>query len=298
MSHSPYHHLGGSLPPEDSTYVKRQADDDLYEALERQEFCYVLTSRQMGKSSLRVRVMQQLQAEGKSCGVVDLSAIGTDIAVTAWYKGIAYRILRNFKQSKTFPWKQWWKDHEFLSPVQQLSECIDEILLETIAGDIILFIDEVDSVLSCEFNTDDFFSWIRACYNRRVDEAKYRRLSFCLIGVASPSDLISDKQRTPFNIGRAIELNGFDFEQSREALLPGLQTTVEQPDDVLQQILDWTGGQPFLTQKVCQLVMTKTKEQTPNVKDIISTDVIQNWESQDEPEHLKNHSRSHLSNPR
>ncbi len=50
--------FGGSLRIEDRTYVKRrQADEDFYEGLKAGEFCYVLNSRQMGKSSLRVRTM-------------------------------------------------------------------------------------------------------------------------------------------------------------------------------------------------------------------------------------------------
>ena len=296
----PYRHLGGSLPLADPTYVVRDADTQLYQALCDREFCYVLNSRQMGKSSLRVRVMEQLQADGIACGVVDLSAMGTESTESAWYKGLAYRIMRNFRVAKPgakgeppFDWRGWWHDHDFLSPVQQLAELIQEGLLKTIEGDIVIFIDEIDSVLSFDFSTDDFFAWIRSCYNNRADDADYQRLTFCLLGVATPGDLITDKKRTPFNVGRAIALDGFEFSQAQTALQSGLvQAGLPEPETVLRKILNWTGGQPFLTQKLCQLVVSHWPTVDPQSPDssvdtIVQTHILTNWESHDEPEHLR-----------
>ena len=43
--------VGGSLPLEAPSYVTRQADADLYRGVKAGQFCYVLNSRQTGKSS-------------------------------------------------------------------------------------------------------------------------------------------------------------------------------------------------------------------------------------------------------
>ena len=157
---------------------------------------------------------------------------------------------------------------------------------------------EIDSVLGLNFSSDDFFALIRSCYNKRAENSTYRRLTFTLLGVANPRDLITDKNRTPFNIGRAIHLKGFDIKEAKPLLL-GLSGKVSNPKAVLKQILYWTGGQPFLTQKLCQISL-KSCEQGINtvvkippgneslwVEQLVHSQIVDNWEAKDEPEHLK-----------
>ena len=74
-----------------------------------------------------------------------------------------------------------------------------------------------------------------------------------MFGVATPSELITDRKRTPFNIGKSIELHGFQLSEV-QPLTAGLEDKVANPMAVLKGILTWTNGQPFLTQKLCQIV--------------------------------------------
>ncbi|NET39182.1 MAG: CHASE2 domain-containing protein, partial [Cyanothece sp. SIO1E1] len=299
---------GGSLPFDAPSYVWRQADDDLYQALMRGDFCYVLNSRQMGKSSLRVQTMHRLRTAGVRCGVVDLTALGTQqVTPEQWYASILGDLVNSFQLSISL--RQWWRERSHLSTIKRLSDFFRDVLLEEIAAPIVIFIDEIDSILALNFPTDDFFALIRACHDQRPDHPAYQRLTFCLLGVATPSDLIADKARTPFNIGRKIELGGFQIDAAA-TLAPGLTESVSDAKALLTHILRWTNGQPFLTQKLCQLVLedfplpVDADDPLPPCQDIpqlldnlVQFEIIDRWEFKDDPEHLRTIRDRLLCNP-
>jgi tetratricopeptide (TPR) repeat protein len=280
-----FYRVGGALRYDDHSYVIREADSRLYELLLKREYCYVFNSRQMGKSSLKARVSRQLRANGIKCVNADLTIIGKEQNKKRWYKGFAFQLLDSLSSDFLVNLSSWWLEHKELTNNQRLEKLFKEVIFKEYTQNIVVFVDEIDSIIDVPFK-DEFFSFIRCCCNLRADDLDFGRLSFCLLGVATPNDLIQDKNLTPFNVGRSIELTPLTFEESKSALLPGLSPYLENPESKLKSILEWTGGQPFLTQKLCDLLVNYAKESSSDVSAIVQNYIILNWSSQDSPVHL------------
>ncbi len=240
--------VGGTLGADVPSYVTRAADEALLHAVLEAHYCNVLTARQMGKSSLMVRTVARLKDAGIRSVVIDLTSIGTQVTPSEWYIGLLNHFTRDL--SLGINDIAWWDARKQLGPVQRFANFLRQVVLTEVHGPIVVFVDEIDSTLALPFS-DDFFAAIRAAYNARASDPTYQRLTFVLLGVARPSDLIKDHNRTPYNIGTSIPLTDFTASEAK-VLLQGLAPIYkDSASDILTRVLYWTDGHPYLTQKVC-----------------------------------------------
>lgn len=233
------------------SYVRRDADEELYTGLMENEFCHVLTARQMGKSSLMLRTAASLRASGIGVAALDLTGIGTNLSPEQWYSGLMIQMGDRLNLEDEL--LEFWKANISLGPMQRWVSAIRKVVLPLRRERLAIFVDEIDAVASLNFSTDEFFSGIRQCYNLRNEDADMNRLTFCLLGVASPSDLIRDTRTTPFNVGRRIELNDFT-EQEALPLAEALGHSSAENRTLLKRVFYWTNGHPYLTQRVCKAI--------------------------------------------
>ncbi len=257
---------GGTLRPNAPSYVTRAADRELFEGLSHGEFCYVLTSRQMGKSSLMSRTAARLRETGTRVVVLDLTSYGQNLTVEQWYDGLCSAIGRQLRIEDLM--EAFWMTHERLGGLQRLMMALEYVILPVLTPSaenpdgrkLVVFVDEIDVVRSLPFSTDEFFAAIRGCYNRRPEQPGFERVTFCLMGTAAPADLIRDPRTTPFHIGRRIELTDFTIEEA-SVLVPGIEACMPPSKAcpiralaIFDRIHYWTAGHPYLTQRLCQAV--------------------------------------------
>lgn len=258
------------MPLESESYVERDCDRALFEALREGKYCYVLNSRQMGKSSLSIRTLVKLEREGWTTVSLDLTQMGgRNVTAEQWYLGMAAEIGRSVGlRSQVLAYC---RENAGFGPMRRFFGAIREVVLEAIEGPLVICIDEIDATRNLAFDADEFFAGIRECFNRRAQDPAYGRLTFCLLGVAVPSDLIRSATTTPFNVGERVYLRDFSLPEVQSlarALGPNGEALVE-------RVQYWTNGHPFLTQSLCAAIAADVSIQSPaRVDALVETELF------------------------
>ncbi len=272
MSEASAFTVGGTVQAGSGLYIERRADERLFRLCDSMQFAYVLTPRQMGKSSLMVRTAERLADSGIQSVMIDLSQIGVQSQEEDWYLSVLTAI-EDRLDLETDAY-DWWKSQTGRSAPQRFVQFLKEVVLSETPDRVVIFLDEIDTTLSLKFDLDDFFASIRSIYNSRSQTKVFERLSFVLIGVATPNDLISDPQRTPFNIGERVLLSDFSDEEVTR-LSDGLPWTPDVNARVIRHVTKWTGGHPYLTQRMCRAVVSLPNEHVSEADvDAVARDVF------------------------
>jgi len=250
MKHAIYT-TGGTVQAGGGYYLSRRADDELFNFCRQSAFAYVLTARQTGKSSLMVRTMDRLAKENIRSVIIDLTQIGGQVTPAQWYLGLIAII--EGQMALGVDAAAWWEVNAYLGPTQRMTKFFEEVLLKKVAEPVVVFVDEIGATLGLDF-ADDFYAAIRYMYNARAIKPEFKRLSFALLGVAAPGDLIRDPQRTPFDVRHRVELGDFTYEEAAP-LAEGLNLPPGEAKQALRWAMKWTNGHPYLTQRLCMAMV-------------------------------------------
>ena len=234
-------------------YVRRGADDVLYETVVSGRYAHVIAPDRSGKSSLIAATSARLENNGFKVAVLDLEQIGVRDAGTdagRWYYSVAYRLLRQLRIRVDL--QSWWQDKSILSNRQRLVEFYSEILLRNVHERIIVFVDEIQCTEDLPF-ADQLLASIRAAHNARATDPEFSRLTFVLLGECDPLNLIDEPELSPFNITQAVALADFT-RPDLDLFATELNLPPDKAAAALDRVYFWTAGQPYLSQKLARAI--------------------------------------------
>lgn len=249
--------LSGLTIIPDSLYVERNADAQLRNVIERMgRPAYVLVARQMGKTNLLLHAKRTFSKPGDLFVYADVS--NPFKTLTDFFQSLVDIMIEagQFGSSVQENISALREEKNGLPP-HKLHERELRLILNSISGKLVVFLDEVDALGKCDYS-DEVFAYIRSIYfAARTNFPEFNRLSYVLSGVAEPSELIKNKDISPFNIGQKIYLDDFSIGELNEFCA---KAEVSIPKEAIDAIFDWTNGNP----RMCWDILARLDELRPS----------------------------------
>ncbi len=245
--------LTNVIPLDSSFYIDRYpVEHRCYEEIMRPgALIRIKAPRKMGKTSLMVRILAhaQQQSEKNALTVIPLSLQRADKAAFSdldrFLRWFCYAVSRKLQTPHKID--DYWSDT--FGSKSNCTAFFEDCILPDLEGSLILALDQVDEVFLHPEIADDFFTLLRSWYEEAAYGASGNPLwqNLRLIIVHSTEVYIPlDINKSPFNVGFAIELHPFTLEQVQD-LAHRYRLSLSEQD--LLPLMDLMGGHPYLTQQ-------------------------------------------------
>jgi len=238
----------GPLPADTPLYQVRSEDEKRASQiiLEPGALARIRGSRGMGKTSLMHQLLHKAEIADCTTGYLSLTTI--DPLACEDLDQFLQEFCRQVSLALHIPERleDYWDD--FFGVTLCCKSYFEEYLLPQIDGPVVLALDDVDRLFSCQEVADDFFGLLRAWH----EEAKTREIWQQLrLIVAYSTDLYVPQNinKSPFNVGFPLDLAPF-LPTQIQSLLELWQVPLSDPEVI--SLADFTGGRPHLVQLACQ----------------------------------------------
>lgn len=235
---------GGALPLDSPYYLARRADGEFREAIVRRaSIVLVKGPRQVGKSSLLARALEDARRNRASVAFTDVQALGRDDlrSPAALYQALGRSLADQVKTPGSI--QNIWNESD--SPNTNFSRYVRAVL--GAHPHVVWGLDEVDRLVGLDY-ASDVFGLFRSWHNRRALDpgAPWGRLTLAIAYATEAHLLIADPNQSPFNVGVRVALEDFD---AREALELNARhgSPLGHPGD-LARLMALAGGNPYLLQ--------------------------------------------------
>ena len=239
--------MGGALPLDSGFYIKRPADEEFLTSRGKRDSILLLKGpRQIGKTSLLARGLQQAREAGAQVVLTDLQTLP--------------EVLLDSEEKLFLTLAQAWADQldldvmpeEGWNPQRVAGMNLERYLRQEVLGaleqPLVWGLDEVDRLFSGPFSPN-LFGLFRSWHNRRSLDptGPWSRLTLAIAYATEAHLFISDLNLSPFNVGTRITLE--DFTPGQVAELNSRYNTPLQNADELTRFYRLLHGQPYLVQR-------------------------------------------------
>ena len=212
-AHTKLEPVGGAMPLNSKFYIVRGADEEFRVAIARQDSIVLIKgARQVGKTSLLARGLQQARAAGAKVVLTDLQKLNaSDLAsAEAFYLALADLIADQLGLD-VLPDAVW---NARRGPSINFERYIRREALGKISTPLVWGLDEVDRLFTCSFGSE-VFGLFRSWHNERsLDPAgPWQRLTMAIAYATEAHLFITDMNQSPFNVGTRLTLEDFTCPQ-------------------------------------------------------------------------------------
>jgi len=238
---------GGALPLDSPYYIVRPTDQEFQEAVVRRDsLVLVKGARQMGKTSLMARGLQQARENGAQVVLTDFQALSARhlASVESLFLTLAEAIADQLNLDVS-PADVW---NEHRGANTNLERFLRRNVLESLSQPVVWAMDEVDRLFACDFGSE-VFGLFRSWHNRRSlePEGPWSQLTLVITYATEAHLFISDLNQSPFNVGTRLMLQDFTREEVA-ALNERYHRPLRSPQETAR-FYALVGGQPYLTQR-------------------------------------------------
>lgn len=239
--------VGGAVPLDSAFYVVRSADEDFENAISKHDsIVLVKGARQMGKTSLLARALQEAREEGLKVMLTDFQKLNSASfeSVEKFYLALGESVADQLDLD-AFPGDAW---DSRRSPNSNFERYLRREVLDKIVTHLVWGMDEVDRLFPCNFS-GEVFALFRSWHNKRALEptGPWSKLTLAIAFATEAHLFITDLVQSPFNVGTRLTLGDFSPEQVRELNRRYGSPLGEREE--LDRLIGLLGGQPYLIRR-------------------------------------------------
>jgi hypothetical protein len=239
--------VGGAVPLDSTFYVVRPADQEFEVALDKGDsIVLVKGARQMGKTSLLARALQQAREDGLKVILTDYQKLNASNfeSLQSFYLALG-ESLADQLDLDVFPGDSW---DPRRSPNNNFERYLRREVLDKLVTRLVWGMDEVDRLFPCAFS-GEVFGLFRSWHNKRALEptGPWSKLTLAIAYATEAHLFITDLVQSPFNVGTRLTLGDFSAEQVSE-LNARYGSPLKTPEEVAR-LVRLVGGQPFLVRR-------------------------------------------------